>query len=106
MFHAHVDYDDLAALGNGAPIEGSGRVTGLIMAGHKCDRLVDVSVGHGNARIGQSADTGRYAGNYADGHPMLHQSLRFLTTAAKDEGIAPFEPQHAFARTGQLHQIQ
>ena len=43
-------------------------------------------------------------GTMRNGTPRARQRLGFLAAAAEHEGIAAFQPQHAVAFSGQLHQ--
>ena len=51
-----------------------------------------VAVGQRDACVRRTAASGRDAGDHLEGDIGLHQLLHLLTTAAKHEGVAPFEP--------------
>ncbi len=103
---AHVDDHDLGRAGDRGPVEGGGCLASLVVAGDEGHGLVDVAVRHRDACVGQATDSGGDAGDDADGDAVLDEGLRLLSSAAEDEGVAAFEPQHAFARAGQVDEAE
>ena len=104
MLDGHVHDNHLRALGNGVPVDGRWHQAGAIMPGQKGDRLIDVTVCHGNAGIGQTTNASRNSRNDPQPDTRLDKCLRFLTTTAKDEGIAAFQAQDALVLAGKLNQ--
>jgi hypothetical protein len=84
------------------PVDPVRHEAGRIMAGEKGHRVVRLAVGHGNARIGQTADARRDARHDAERHLVLDQRQRLFPAPAEHERIAAFQSQDAAPGARQL----
>jgi hypothetical protein len=69
----------------------------VLMAGEDGEHGVVVAMGDRNAGVGGTGDGRTDAGHDFKGTAGFDQFLGFLTPASENEGVAAFEPGHAFA---------
>ena len=65
------------------------------MAGDQAHALGEIAMGQRDPRVGGAAGGGGDAWHNREGDPRLAEGLQLLSAAAKDKGIAAFQPDHA-----------
>ena len=89
---AHQDDQGTAGLSQVFPRDGGFGFVRILAAADDGKAGGNAALGQGDAGVGGGGDGGGDAGDDNEGDVMPGQELGFLAAAAKDEGVAAFEP--------------
>ena len=98
----HVEDHGLRFTDQVLPVKGNGPI--LAMAGNEAHGLGMVTVGQRNTGIGGTPTGGSNPRHHLKVDAFRHDQVNFLTAAAKDKGVSPFQPAHFLTLFGVMDQ--
>ncbi|SSM29229.1 Uncharacterised protein [Klebsiella pneumoniae] len=92
LVQTHVEHQGLLLHRQVRPVQ---LAAGFQVASDQADALREIAVGQGDPRISGAAGGGGNARHNGEGDARLAKRLQLFPPAAKDKGIAAFQPDHA-----------